>query len=133
MPVFPRWFRMGDSSGLPNLGYPCNQVKPAKVPKFLYYKKYYGIGKPKILIIILKHSHVLLACMSVHMCVCCSWRTEEGIRSLELNYRQLWAATRVVGLKPRSSGRSTGVFDHWAISVAPTQRFLMKEKVLSLL
>ena len=40
------------------------------------------------------------------------------VRSLELKLQTLWAAVRLLGFEPGSSGRAAGALHFWAISSA---------------
>ena len=62
---------------------------------------------------ILFYMHWCFACMSVWGCrIPWNW-----------NHRQLWAFLWVLGIEPRSSGRTASVLNHWSISPVPTASF----------
>lgn len=53
--------------------------------------------------------------------------SEEVSDALGLELQMMWAALRVLGIEPRSSGKGNRDPDHWAISPAPSVTFSNKD------
>ena len=73
--------------------------------------------KPPCLVFVFFNFLNYLLLFYVYWCFACMYICVEGIRFW--SDRELWAAVWMLGIEPRSSGRSASALNYWAISPAP--------------